>query len=205
MGATAVSQGLDPFEANTTDFLLPVLLNLLPKQGRVRVLDLGCGYGAVSHVIADLGHEVVGVDTSENAVVLARKKFPAVRFIRADIYDLPFVELENSFDIVLSTEVIEHLFYPRRLVQAARRCLKPGGRLILSTPYHGYLKNLAIAVLNRWDDHCNTLNDGWHIKFFSTATMRELLSSEGMADISFNFCGRFPMFWKSMVCSGTRT
>jgi 2-polyprenyl-3-methyl-5-hydroxy-6-metoxy-1,4-benzoquinol methylase len=205
MDTKTVSQGLDPFESETTDVLLPALLKLFPKKGRFRVLDLGCGYGAVSHVIADLGHEVVGVDASENAVALARKKFPAGRFLKADIYDLPFEELENGFDIVLSTEVIEHLFYPRRLVQAARRCLKPGGLFILSTPYHGYLKNLAIAVLNRWDDHCNTLNDGWHIKFFSPATMRELLSSEGMSDISFKFCGRLPLFWKSMICRGTRT
>ena len=100
-------------------------------------------------------------------------------------------------------DVIEHLFYPKELVRSARRCLKPGGRLILSTPYHGYLKNIALSVSGKMDKHFTCLWDGGHIKFFSVATLKELLESEQYKDIQFTFAGRFPYFWKAMLCSST--
>jgi len=88
---------------------------------------------------------------------------------------LPYAELHNSFDVVISVEVIEHLFYPRELVKAAKQCLKPNGCLIITTPYHGYFKNLVLAISGKY------------------------------ADIYFRFAGRLPYLWKSMLCCCTRT
>jgi 2-polyprenyl-3-methyl-5-hydroxy-6-metoxy-1,4-benzoquinol methylase len=164
------------------------------------VLDLGCGPGIQARAIADLGNEVVGIDVSEEAVEIARRRVPEGRFFTSDIYALPWAELDHGFDVVLAMEVIEHLYYPRLLFQAARRCLRPGGTFILSTPYHGYAKNLAISILDKWDGHLNALADGWHIKFFSPRTLRDLVEEEGFGDTRFRFGGRVPFFWKSMVC-----
>lgn len=118
------------------------------SQQKPRVLDLGCGNGSLSNFIAQQGYEVVGVEDSESGFKEARLS-PNCHFIQASIYDLPYAELENSFDIVISSEVIEHLLYPRELVRAAKKCLKPNGRLILTTPYHGYLKNLVLALAGK--------------------------------------------------------
>lgn len=180
-------------------YLLPALAKLLPAGKRLRILDLGCGNGNLTRCLAEMGHEVTGVDSSESGIDIARKSASGCYFIRADICELPFDKLEDSFDVVISVEVIEHLLYPGELIKAAARCLRRGGRLILTTPYHGYLKNLVISVLNKWDRHVDVLKKGGHIKFFSAKTLRALLEKENFININFRFTGRLPCLWKSMV------
>lgn len=189
-------------------YLMSPLLELLSQaklssQRKPRVLDLGCGNGSFSHMIAQQGYEVIGVEDSDSGINFARQNFPDCHFIQSSIYELPYTELANSFDIVLSVEVIEHLLYPKELVRGAKKCLKPNGRLILTTPYHGYLKNLALATSGKMDSHFTALWDGGHVKFFSVATIRQLLETENYADIQFKFSGRIPFIWKSMLCSSS--
>jgi 2-polyprenyl-3-methyl-5-hydroxy-6-metoxy-1,4-benzoquinol methylase len=189
-------------------YLLPAILAALSPQtttqtSKLRVLDLGCGNGSLSHLIATQGYEVVGVEDSSSGVQFASRNFPECRFFQASVYDLPYADLENTFDVVLSVDVIEHLLYPRELLCAAKKCLKPGGNLILTTPYHGYWKNLVIAVLGKMDHHFDPLWDGGHIKFFSVATLTHLVKQEGFANCHFKFAGRLPFFWKGMLCSAT--
>ena len=81
------------------------------------------------------------------------------------VYDDPTSLDVHRFDAVTSTEVIEHLFSPRSLPRFAARVLLPAGYLILSTPYHGYIKNLALSITGKWDRHFSPLWDGGHIKF----------------------------------------
>jgi 2-polyprenyl-3-methyl-5-hydroxy-6-metoxy-1,4-benzoquinol methylase len=184
--------------------LLSMLPSVLDNTGqKLRVLDLGCGNGSLSNVIAQQGYEVVGVEESGQGIAVARSSFPNCEFIQGSIYDLPYKQLKNSFDVVISVEVIEHLFYPKELVKSARNCLKPGGRLILTTPYHGYLKNIILALSGKMDKHFTALWDGGHIKFFSVKTLTTLLETEGYTDINFQFAGRKPFLWKSMLCSCT--
>lgn len=192
--------------ANAHSFLMAPLLSMLPQstisQGqKIRILDLGCGNGSLSNLLAKKGYEVVGIEESEQGFTIASKNFPNCHFIQASIYDLPYATLQNSFDVVIAVEVIEHLFYPRELARAAKNCLKPNGRLILTTPYHGYFKNLALAVSGKMDHHFHALWDGGHIKFFSVKTLSTLLGTESYTDINFKFAGRFPYLWKSMLCS----
>jgi 2-polyprenyl-3-methyl-5-hydroxy-6-metoxy-1,4-benzoquinol methylase len=175
-----------------------------PNFEKIRVLDLGCGNGSLTNKIAQQGYEVVGVEDSEQGVTIAKKSFPSCHFIHSSIYNLPYAELKNSFDVVISVEVIDHLLYPKELVRAATQCLKPNGQLILTTPYHGYLKNLVLAVSGKMDNHFTVLWDGGHIKFFSVKTLSSLLDSEGYTDLNFKFTGRLPYIWKSMLCSSRR-
>ena len=114
---------------------------------------------------------------------------------------MPYSQLKPEFDVVISVEVIEHLFDPKQLIRSAKQCLKPGGTLILTTPYHGYWKNLALALSGKMDSHHTVLWDGGHIKFFSVPTLTQLLTTEGCTNIQFHFAGRFPYLWKSMLCS----
>ncbi|MGL5061522.1 MAG: class I SAM-dependent methyltransferase, partial [Microcoleus sp.] len=72
---------------------------------KLRVLDLGCGNGSLSHVIAQHGCEVVGIDTSAPGIAIASQSFPECQFIQADIYELPDTEVLRSFDVVLAAEV----------------------------------------------------------------------------------------------------
>lgn len=173
----------------------------LKNQPKPRILDIGCGNGSLTNLIAQQGYEIVGVEDSKSGVRLAQEEFINCRFIHGSIYDLPYTEIGGQFDIIISCEVIEHLFYPKALVRNTKQLLKPNGRLILTTPYHGYLKNLALAISGKMDKHFTALWDGGHVKFFSVLTMKSLLISEGYEDIRFKFAGRIPYLWKSMLCS----
>lgn len=164
-----------------------------------RVLDIGCGNGSLSNLIARLGYEVVGIEDSLTGFMTAKQSYPECKFIHASVYDIPYSDLEGSFDIVISAEVIEHLVYPRELIKAVKKCLKPNGSLILTTPYHGYLKNLALAITGKMDSHFTALWDGGHIKFFSVKTLTKLLMEEKFHNLQFEFAGRVPYLWKSML------
>jgi 2-polyprenyl-3-methyl-5-hydroxy-6-metoxy-1,4-benzoquinol methylase len=168
------------------------------------VLDIGCGTGTMARGLAELCTTVVGMDPSESGVEEARKNCPAGKFYQLGIYDSPEKMSEGAFDMVVSTEVIEHVFYPRELPRFAGKKLRTGGIFLLSTPYHGYLKNVAIAALGKWDDHHNVFWDGGHIKFWSRATLTRLLEEEGFEVIGFYGCGRVSYLWMSMVLVGRK-
>ncbi|MDH6060742.1 methyltransferase domain-containing protein [Chrysosporum bergii ANA360D] len=193
-------------------YIIPHLIKMISESAPVvenkpkaRILDIGCGNGSLSNLIAQCGYEVVGVEESESGVKLARDAFPNCRFIQGSIYNLPYGEIGENFDIVIAAEVIEHLFFPKQLVINAKKYLKPNGSLILTTPYHGYIKNIILALSGKMDQHFTALWDGGHIKFFSVATMTNLLQLEGYTDIKFQFAGRLPYLWKSMLCCATST
>ena len=181
-------------------YLLPTLVTLCQRLEAKRVLDLGCGNGALSHGLATAGFEVVGCDADAKGVAYAREnRKSTARFEVVSVYDKPQSLGRTDFDIVIAAEVIEHLFLPRHLPQFARGVLRPGGRLIVTTPYHGYLKNLALSIFDKWDHHHTALWDGGHIKFWSRATLRKLLEGDGFVVEDFMGVGRVPLLWKSMI------
>ena len=108
-------------------------------------------------------------------------------------------EWRNAFDTVICMEVVEHLFDPHLLVQTANEALRDGGHAIISTPYHGYLKNLALSVVDKWDFHHHPLRVGGHIKFWSKPTLKALFEKGGFKAVSFHGAGRLPYLWNSMV------
>jgi SAM-dependent methyltransferase len=102
---------------------------LVGGPGR-RVLDLGCRYGALTRAYAE-GNDVVGVDVDRDALAEAAKLGIETRW--ADVEQpLPFED--ESFDVVVAGELLEHVRDPERLVAEARRLLRPGGRLVGSVP-----------------------------------------------------------------------
>ncbi len=175
-----------------------VFVELVQKlEGVKSICDLGCGNGHISGRLANLGFEVVGVDASASGIQLARRAYPNVEFVEA------FIDRELSigeFDLVVSSDVIEHMYRPADLLEAARALLKPGGQLLIGTPYHGYLKNLVLAASGRMDAHYSALHDGGHIKFFSVNTLSTLMKNNGFEDLSFTFYGRTAWLWKNMIC-----
>jgi 2-polyprenyl-6-hydroxyphenyl methylase/3-demethylubiquinone-9 3-methyltransferase len=182
-------------------YLVPTVLNALMKwQPRppCRVLDAGCGNGYTAGVLLRKGFEVVGVDASEAGIALARAAHPEGRFECLSLYEDVRDRL-GSFDAIVSTEVIEHLYDPRRFVARMKEALYPGGLVIVSTPYHGYLKNLVMAIVGKWDRHLTAMWDGGHIKFWSRSTLCALLEENGFEILDFLGSGRLAWLWKSMI------
>ena len=108
-------------------------------------------------------------------------------------------DLRGQFDVVVSAEVIEHLLLPRELFQRAREALRPEGHIYFSTPFHGYWKNLALAVTNKYDHHWRPSWDYGHVKFFSMATLGAMAEECGFEVQGFDRIGRVPALAKTMI------
>jgi 2-polyprenyl-3-methyl-5-hydroxy-6-metoxy-1,4-benzoquinol methylase len=164
-----------------------------------RIVDIGCGNGALCRELADRGYEVVGCEPDAEGLRFAQDAAPQLVFHEVGVDDDPSTIGSESFDVAIATEVIEHLIKPRNLPHFARQLLRLDGHLIISTPYHGYLKNLVLALTNKWDAHLNPFWDGGHIKFWSYKTLSQLLNESGFRVVRFVGAGRLPFLWKSMI------
>jgi 2-polyprenyl-3-methyl-5-hydroxy-6-metoxy-1,4-benzoquinol methylase len=134
-----------------------------------RVLDLGCGDGALSGVLSGVAGSVVGVDVAEAAVRRARARHPQLTFAMAPV-DGSLQFDDGSFDVVWSSEVIEHVADTARWLSEVRRVLVPRGRLLLTTPSHGRLR-LVIGGIERYSEPL-----GDHLHLYSRASLRRVLS-----------------------------
>jgi len=190
-------------ELNTShEYLLPALKGILAgerlPQDRKRLFELGCGNGSVANQLVGLGWDVTGVDPSEQGIAQANARFPSIPLRHGSAYD-DLAAQYGSFPVVVSMEVVEHVYAPRKYAVTLYSLLERGGVAIVSTPYHGYLKNLALAASGKMDAHFTALWDHGHIKFWSEKTLRALLEEAGFRDIQFRRVGRIPALAKSMI------
>jgi len=183
------------------EYLSPAVLDVLRKLKVKRICDVGCGNARLTSHLYNAGYDVVGLDNDIGGIEIARRNYPHIPFYKLGVQDDPVETLahEPFFEAVVSTEVVEHLFSPRSLPLFAHALLSRGGQLIISTPYHGYLKNLALSLINKWDFHHTPLWEGGHIKFWSRNTLSRLLSDNGFIVQGFYGVGRVPFLWKSMI------
>lgn len=197
----------DSAPPHTQAYLLPPVLAALSQVKWAgsprRVFELGCGNGSTAAELAGYGYEVVGVDPSEAGIQLARQAHPHLEFYLGSAYD-DLAGRYGRFPAVVSLEVVEHVFFPRRFAACVFELLLPGGVAILSTPYHGYLKNLILALSGKMDHHFSALWDYGHIKFWSIKTLSILLHEVGFRDLHFLRVGRIPPLAKSMIAIARR-
>jgi 2-polyprenyl-6-hydroxyphenyl methylase/3-demethylubiquinone-9 3-methyltransferase len=182
-------------------YLLPAVLNLLDEQSRdkpKRVFELGCGNGSVARQLSRRGYDVTGVDPSIEGINHAHTAYPDLKLQRGSAYD-DLAAQYGTFPFVLSLEVVEHLYSPRNYANNLHALLEPGGLAIISTPYHGYIKNLVMALTGTLDQHFTALWDHGHIKFWSQKTLSILLREAGFTQIEFSRVGRIPVLAKSMI------
>lgn len=183
--------------------LTRVFIDLVQCLANVKsICDLGCGNGHIAGRLSALGYDVTGVDASSSGSRIARQTYPRAKFIQAYL-DRHLSGL-GQFDCVISSDVIEHLYRPSDLLETAYALLKPNGHVLIGTPYHGYLKNFALAVTGKMDAHFSALHDGGHIKFFSVDSLSRLMLSHSFSELSFTFYGRAPWLWKNMICHGRK-
>ena len=185
---------------DSTIFLYPQLKKVLAQDKNHCILDMGCGNGEIANKLIADGFCVYGVDGSKEGVEIANRKNRGHFFVmNFEMKKFPEELAELHFDTIISTEVLEHLYSPDSYMKLCRKILKSGGILILTTPYHGYIKNLILSVTGKWDAHFSPLWEGGHIKFWSKKTLTKLLSNNGFRANRFLGCGRVPYVWKSML------
>lgn len=116
------------------------LVELLAPQAGERILDVGCGTGALTAEIAGRGAEILGVDLSEEMILQARKKFPALNFETLDARQLRFSE---EFDGVFSNAVLHWIPEPEQVIAGVAQALKSGGRFVAEFGGKGNIRRLV--------------------------------------------------------------
>jgi SAM-dependent methyltransferase len=165
-----------------------------------RVLDLGCGAGRFVAALRDAGADPVGVEIAQAALERARRTAPGADLrLLADDGSVPLEH--GSVDLVWCSEVLEHVADAAQLLLEARRVLRPGGRLLVTVPFHGRVQ-AALIALARFDAHFDPL--GQHLRFFTRTSLARTLAEAGFEDVRIAAAGGVPLLRESLVARATR-
>lgn len=120
------------------------------SQGR-RILDIGCAQGTVCLLLAEEGFSCLGVDLQEEFISYAEMKYERgdCTFKCANFQELP---LSEKFDVILATELIEHVAHPSELLRIIAQRLNPSGIVILTTPNGQYFRS-RLPTYDQIEDH----------------------------------------------------
>lgn len=144
------------------------------EKGQGRLLDVGCGDGQSLEILADLGWVVSGVEVDPSAVEVARSRGLDVR--HGTLADAAFAE--DTFDVVTSSHVIEHVHDPADFLAQSRRVLRPGGRLVTVTP------NARAMLLGRHGSSWLALDPPRHLLLFTSSSLEALARATGFREVS---------------------
>ena len=148
---------------------------LLPPPGKgQRVLEIGGGMAEFSQRIARKGYQITFADFNSNSVENARQL--GFESHRIDFNDgLPGIA-DQSHDLVVILEVIEHIVNAEFLLEEIRRVLKPGGALVLSTPNFSWWMNRFRILFGKLSH-----DEGYHYRFFTRRSLNQQLIKAGLS------------------------
>ena len=141
---------------------------------------------------------MTGVDLSAEEIRQARVTYSDLSLFSGSAYD-HLTGQYGQLPVVLSLEVVEHVYAPCRYAKAVFNFFGRGGIGVIFTPYHGYRKNVALTLSEQLDAHFTVLWDQRHIKFWSIRTLNELLREAGFLGIKFHGVVCIPFLAKSMI------
>jgi SAM-dependent methyltransferase len=163
----------------------------LPRtRESVRLIDIGCGTGAFSIGAALRGYDVLGLSWDERNQQVARERalLCGAGSATFEVFDVrrldERLDLRQMFDVAICCENIEHILDDRQLMRNIAHCLRPGGRLLLTTPYLLY-RPIDSGDMGPWA----RVEDGGHVRRgYSRAMLRELASEGGLNVERFSSC-----------------
>jgi 2-polyprenyl-3-methyl-5-hydroxy-6-metoxy-1,4-benzoquinol methylase len=168
-----------------------------------RVLDVGCGEGQLTAELVSSGMTVVGVDVAAEPLRRARASHPGLD-LRIVPADGRWPLQDASFDVAWAGDTIEHVIDTASWLSEVRRVLRPGGTLLLSTPDHGRLAMLGLALSRRaFDAHFDPRAD--HLRFYSSRTLARLLADFGFHDIEVRGAGGLPGARRLLLAAARRS
>ena len=151
------------------------------RKGGARTFDAGCGNAAFSIYAARAGNEVVAASFSTREQQDARRRASLVGASEIDFRTLDLRELEDhleslgSFDQIICLETIEHVNGDEALVSSLAAMLKPGGQLLLTTPYDAH------HPLYSEERYPSPVEDGFHVRYgYSTQRLRQIAENAGL-------------------------
>ena len=155
------------------DLGVPVLELLAPVPGE-RILDVGCGDGALTRKIAENGADVVGIDSSPELVSAALEAGVDARVL--DAHELPF---EGAFDAVFSNAALHWMREPQKVIAGVKRALRPGGRFVGEFGGHGNVAAVRTALAAVLGSRGEPVPVVWY--FPAAAVYAQVLEANGFA------------------------
>jgi 2-polyprenyl-3-methyl-5-hydroxy-6-metoxy-1,4-benzoquinol methylase len=203
------------------NFIISKLQSFGPKQ-KIRALDLGCGYGFLTQSVCSLGASAVGIDTDRNVIKYASQtnRFPD----RAAYMNLPVDEMsgEKIFDVIIISEVLEHVSAPDLVMMHCHRLLKDKGFVLLTIPNKQGLRECLEQILlpvresvagrscirffrrmaseasqgnlTAWDVY----TDDYHKRFFKMPTLLNIFSCCGFRMIDYQNQDAWATLWGTL-------
>lgn len=163
---------------------LDAIYRLMPIKRPLAILDIGCGSGTLGESLKlDSRITVFGIDVAPKAVEAARNRLDGGAWV-VDIESSnpwPSEVVSRRYDVVILSEVLEHLFFPGHLLQVTRPLLKEGGTIIITVPNILFWRNRLRIFFGHFEYEDTGLMDRGHIHFFSWRSFRDLLQSEKFA------------------------
>ncbi len=166
-----------------------------------RVLDLGCGDGVFTSLMAEVGSHVTGADISSEALARARRREGDTEYVEVPLGGaLPFDD--QSFDAVLCSEVCGQVIDTQSFFSEVRRVLRSNGSLALTTPYHGRLLNVWIA-LTGFERHYSPF--GSQLRFYTKRSLHHLLHTFGFENADIWTVGGVPTAREMIFATAKKT
>lgn len=155
------------------------------------ILDVGCAQGTLALLLAERGHRVTAVDLRADFLAYARSRHThgEVRFLQANALE---DDLPGRYDLIFANQLIEHLVYPVLLLERLRRCLRPGARLVVTTPNGEYLRNQLpsfrqLGNPRQWEHLQHSADADGHFYAYLAEELVEVCADAGLCDIETTF------------------
>lgn len=167
-------------------------------ESGTRLLDVGCGNGALLGLAMSRFEQVHGCDLAEKALREVTQKGVKTACADLNVGALPYKD--DSFDCVTCLEVIEHVVDPLRLLRELHRVLRPHGRLVMTTPNIRYFRNVLKLIVKGRFPHTTTDTFVWgggHLHYFTRNDLAQLFGEAGFAHWQFVVnAEQFARSWK---------
>ncbi|MEK7659266.1 MAG: class I SAM-dependent methyltransferase [Patescibacteria group bacterium] len=154
------------------------ILELIPRDRKLRVLEVGCANGRLGQEIKRLGHFVAGVEISFEAAQNARQVLDEVYIFDVE-QDWPVELLNQKFDLVVLSEILEHTFDPVYVLKKSAAVLKPVGEIIITTPNFMTWTNRVRFLFGFFKYEEQGMFDFGHIRWFTYNYLKEVLYESG--------------------------
>jgi methionine biosynthesis protein MetW len=179
-----------------------MLAELVPVGSRV--LDVGCGTGGLSRIIADTRKaKIIGIEPNLHRAAAARARGFEVH---QEVFTPAVLQRLELFDVVIFADVLEHVADPGSFLQLARRALLSGGRVVASVPNVAHWSVRLDLLRGRFEYQPVGIRDATHLRWFTAATVRSLFETNALRVISLqhtagvglhDYANRRPWRWMS--------
>lgn len=145
-----------------------IITSYLASQPPLRILNAGCGSGELSFLLAAAGHTIVGIDPAPHYIALAQKLLPKEFSTRCsfEVGSIEKAKFAEPFDIVVATDVLEHIEDDRRAANKLAQLVAPGGLLVVTVPAMPFLFGFHDEKLG-------------HFRRYSASQLRRLMAGTG--------------------------